>query len=131
MRRGQSWSMDIVIAVVVFGLITLAITGFVLLSKPDAERLEQNSQLVISNLAATQLGCGEILTGNNLNFTNFECLFGQDYQAFKEANSIQGDFCIFLEDERGNIWTLQEEGVTAWGSSDVTVGGSPCQSIAP
>lgn len=131
MRKGQSWSIDIVIAVVVFGFITLAITGFVLLSKPDAERLEQNSQLVISNLAAAQASCGEILTGNNLNFSNFECLFRQDYQAFKDTNNIQGDFCIFLEDERGTIWTLEGGQITAWGSEDARVGAIPCRQESP
>ena len=126
MKKGQSWSMDIVIAVVVFGFITLAITGFVLLSKPDAERLEQNSQLVIANLASAQAGCGEILTANTLNFEHLECLFGRNYEEFKEQNRIQGDFCIFLEDEQGQIWTIDDGRIAAWGSDDIRVGGIPC-----
>lgn len=126
MRKGQSWSMDIVIAIVVFGFITLAISGFVLLSKPDAERLEQNSQVVIANLAAAQAGCGAILTGNNVNYTNFQCLFNEQYEQFKDNNNIQGDFCVYLEDEQGRVWTV--DGRHGWGSDTVRLGGVPCGS---
>lgn len=126
MRQGQSWSMDIVIAVVVFGFVALAIGSFVLLNQPDAERLERNSQIVIANLATDFNGCGPVLRGNQLNRTNLECLFEQDYEEFKQATGARNDFCVFLEDEQGNLWTFQNGQLRAWGSSRVNVGGDPC-----
>lgn len=137
MRVGQSWSMDIVIAVVVFGFVALAITGFVLLSQPDAEQLERNSQVVISNLAAAQAGCDPVMSGNNVHYEALSCLmFNTDYDMFRDELGIQGDFCIFLEDEQGQLWEIRKDAqnsssdrAMSWGRPDVNVAGSPCGKI--
>ncbi len=126
MRKGQSWSMDIVIAVIVFGFVTLTIGSFVLLNQPDAERLQTNSQVVFTHLASDFNGCGPVLRGNQLNITNLECLYEQEYDIFRQQQGIRHDFCLFLEDEDGNLWTFQNGALHAWGSDRVIVGDNPC-----
>ncbi len=131
-RKAQTWSIDVVIAVVIFGFIAAIITSFALLEKPDTESLQRNAQEVTFYLEepiviGPDLNCSEIFDDNKVNIEGIECLFNStesDYEEFKKQTGIKGDFCIYLEDEDGNIVYIQNK--TGWGSPELIVADKPC-----
>ena len=123
-RRGQSWSVDVVLAIVVFGFISIAFTSFALLQKPDVEKLQQNAQRVVLELETPVGGCGAILENDTINNESLSCLYGLDYDQFKAINNLRSDFCVYIEDEHGQI--IQLNGLNGWGSNDLQLSGAQC-----
>lgn len=123
-KRGQSWSIDIVLAVVIFGFIAVSITSFALLDEPESERLQQEAQLVDSRLETQLAGCNATVSQSTINQDGLECLFGLNYSDIRSEIRTSGDFCIFLEDEEGRIITIRNK--TGIGGDELLVGGKPC-----
>lgn len=118
--------MDVVLAVVIFGFISVTFTSFALLDQPDVQRLQQNAQKVTTELSQPLSQCGgvSILTDNALDQEGTDCLYQQDYQEIKQQFNIEEDFCMYLEDEDGNI--VQVAGKNGFGSDEVNISGAPC-----
>lgn len=126
MRRGQSYSVDVVLAIVIFGFVSVAITSFALLSQPDVDKLQNSASRVVNELEGTYLDCGIVLENSSIDNESIACLFNKSYEDFKEAYDIEHNFCIYLEDEKGQILKIQ--GKNGWGSAELRVGGDPCNS---
>ena len=125
-RRGQSWSMDIVLAVVIFGFIAVTLTSFALLDRPDIQTLQQDAQQISSELGQSFSQCDgrQVFRGNALDANATECLFEQNYTDLKQQFRTQENFCIYLEDQNGRI--IQVAGKNSIGSDEVNVSGVPC-----
>ncbi len=130
-RFGQSWSMDVVLAVVVFGFITVTFTSFALLDSSNVDALEREAQLVAGGLANPLMMCNDlpVLRDGSLDQNTTACLFGQDYEDLQQLFQTSQDFCMYLEDQDGNVIPVRlNDGTTqrSIGSPDVIVGGLPC-----
>jgi len=133
MRRGQSWSVDLVVAVVIFGFIAIVITSFVLLDKPDIETLQVDAQRVSGAIDGAVLllddgtDCGVLLDGERINDASIDCLYGappDNYAPLRQSLGVEGDFCIFLEDENGQVIAVANR--NGWGSGDLTIADEAC-----
>jgi hypothetical protein len=127
MERAQVWSIDVLLAVVIF--IAIIIIFYTTINyqktpgldtiKTDPEKirveLERNPELAF-------LKESEISYDKLQNFTNE---VATNYSGVKQKLGIQGDFCIFYEDENGNIIRLKDN-KTGVGNPGVIVGGVPC-----
>lgn len=122
--------MDVILAVVVFGFITVAITSFALLDEPEIQSLEQRAQTIDVQLAASVAGCEAILNDAQVNDEAILCLTQADYNSLREELDVQGDFCIHLEDENGNVVPITNSSFSklSIGSNEIKVGGVPCGS---
>jgi hypothetical protein len=76
-----------------------------------------------------QVASGEsnvrIVDNNQVNISKFNELKNLSYDDLKSALRISGDFCIYLEDEKGNI-VLINNSYKGIGSPNINLSGTPC-----
>jgi len=112
MVRGQIWSVDLAIGMLVF---LLAIgTIYSLLNAKEAQ--DVSPLRIESEVVATVLTTGanspelRVATENQLNMEALGDLAAKDYNELKTSFGIENDFCIFLEDEDGNLIYIENNG---------------------
>ncbi len=130
-RKAQVWSIDVILAIVIFGFIMVAVASFALLERPDAQSLQRDAQFISAQLSGTPIpGCpGTLVVGNTIDEDVLKCLLGREYSTVKQNINPGTDFCLFFEDERGQIILLtRTDGNTTYGfgSSSVSLSGHPC-----
>lgn len=132
--RGQAWSIDLVIGVLIF----LLVIGlfYVLLMKnfnKDTTELQIASETIATKIIDDKTpaagGVG-IIKDERIDKNALEDLAGKDYETLKKEFGITSDFCIFLEDEDGNVINITnnstKETFVGIGSSEINISGSPC-----
>lgn len=114
MKTSQAWSMDIMMAFIIF-IGTIFVFYSIISNNQEAKtkELQEDALRVLKNLNITQ------------NITQIGELLTEDYPELKKKLRVKNDFCIYFEDEEGNIIEISES-VTGIGSSDITVGENVC-----
>ena len=123
--KSQAFSMDIMIAIVIFiGTIFVFYSFLSGNQESKAKELQDDASKVLKNIAAEDSDVG-IVDGVEIDKVKFEELLGMEYSEIKRKIRIKNDFCFFLEDENGNVIYISQDqpGV---GSSDIKIGGEPC-----
>jgi len=134
MSKGQSWSMDLVIAVVIFGFIAVIFYSLVLIqSKPSVEDLQREAQGINTKLEGTIPGCGTIIEGQTVTPQLLQCLFSQNYTQLKQQLGIKANFCLYVEDSNGKLYIVNNgtSNLTGFGDPELVVSGTPCGQSAP
>jgi len=125
MKTSQAWSMDIMIAIVLF-IGTIFVFYSVLSAKqsPKTDELQDDASIVLESIVSEDSDIG-ILNGAEVNETKLEELLGMEYSEIKKKMRVENEFCIFLEDEEGNVIyiTQDQPGI---GSQEIEIGGKPC-----
>jgi hypothetical protein len=134
--RGQSWSLDIILAFVVFVLVIGIFYALLGNNKEDkTEDLTIESKTVISNLDSSngQNNNLTIITDGEISDEELVILYESDYDQVKKELGIRGEFCVYLVDQYGNLVTTETAAgqVGSFGSSDFDVNGKPCGSTLP
>lgn len=127
-RCGQSWSIDVVLGVVIFGFVAVTFSSFMLLDRPDIDDLQIGAERVSLALEDSP-NCGTVLANNTIVNESLSCLYAQDYESLRESLRLRGDFCVYLEDDMGRLIRINSsDNLTrnGWGSSELIVGGQPC-----
>lgn len=126
MDRAQVWSIDVLLAVVIF--ISIILIFYVTINSkqgPKLKSLEQDAANLKSELEKhPELS---FLDADEINYTklqNFSDEVSTNYSEVKEKLGIRGEFCIFYEDEQGNLVLVDNR--TGIGSGDVNISGTPC-----
>lgn len=123
--KSQAFSMDIMIAIVVFiGVIFVIYSVFTSDQKSSAEDLEKDASKVLGNIASEDPDVG-IVTDIEVDEAKLEQLLGKDYSIIKEQIRAEKDFCIFLEDENGDIIYISP-GQPGIGSNKIRISDVPC-----
>lgn len=125
--KGQVWSMDSIIAVVVF---MSAISAFLLLISGDFQDtsfsdLKSDSRKIPQMLLSSGTSELSIIEDDQVNVEKANELQKMDYENLKSLMGTKGDFCIYFEDKHGNVVNLSDiansnEGVGI-GSSEVNL----------
>lgn len=129
MKKSQAWSMDIMLAVVIF--IGAALFFYLILNNSqgtEINALQDDASKVINALVSDDSGIG-IINGNEVNTTKLKDLLSEDYESIKQKLRIESEFCIFMEDGDGNIIyidTNSEQNPTGIGSEIINVSDVPC-----
>ena len=92
MKKSQAWSMDIMIAMVIF--ISIIFVFYSILSNNGDNKireLKDDALIVAGNIDITK------------NPNRIEELLREDYSELKKKLRVKNEFCIFLEDEEGNV----------------------------
>ena len=124
-KKSQSWSIDIIVAVVVFmGAFFLFYT--ILNSNPNtkASSLKQDASSVIKQIAAEDSSL-RVIDNNEVNESKLNELKNLSYDELKRQFRVEGDFCIYMEDDKGNI-VLINNSYKGVGTPSIMVGGTPC-----
>jgi len=125
MSKGQSWSIDIALAVIVF------IGGFfmfylILYSSPNekAKSLKEEAATVIKQVAAEDAQLN-VISMNEVNISKINKLKNINYDELKRMFRIEGDFCLYFEDDKGNL-VLINNSYRGVGSALINLSGVPC-----
>ena len=125
---GQTWSIDLIIAVVIFVLIITIF--YALLSRPDSsteEALSDEAKYISTRVlkeTGSQNPCA-FLDRSKIDRTKLqECFQHQNIDVFREQNAVEQGFCIYIEDQNGRIISVNN--MTGFGDSDLNVSGVPC-----
>lgn len=124
LKRGQSWSFDISLAVVIFILTT--ITFFAFSNSDNARKLGavQSEAHFLLEHAKAENSVLQIIDGQEVDIEKLQQLASADYGELKEEFGVSNDFCIYFEDDEGNVVPI--EGSNGIGSSSINVSGVPC-----
>jgi Tfp pilus assembly protein PilO len=125
--KGQAWSIDLVIGVLIFLLViglfyVLLIRNF----DEDTSELEIASETIATKLVDEE---GGIISENQVNKDQLKALADKKYDDLKKELEIGTDFCIFLEDEEGNVINITDSSGNSFvgiGSSKINISGSAC-----
>jgi len=124
MKTSQAFSMDIMIALVVF-IGTIFVFYSIIEARQDGKTddLQDEASIVLENIASEDSNIG-ILDGTEIDETKLQQLLGEDYAIIKEKMRVKNDFCIFLEDEDGDIIYINKE--PGIGSGKIKISGEGC-----
>ncbi len=126
-KRGQNWSIDIMIAVALFAFIlSLFFLKLSSMQRGELRLLVDTAEVINAKMETSEDGGGwELIQGGEIDWEDFRGLSGWDYEYLKNELGIEGEFCIYIEDEEGNIITIN--GTTLGvGSDNLTVGNFSC-----
>jgi hypothetical protein len=124
-KRSQAISMDIMLAVVIFiGAIFLVYIFLNSNQQRTAGELGEEASKVLQSITSEDPEIG-IVKGIDVDEIKLEQLLDENYETIKEKIRIDKDFCIFLEDEIGNVIYIRpgEPGV---GSHKIQISDNPC-----
>ena len=127
--QGQSWSLDIILAFVVFVLIVGIFYALVSNNKKGATPdLTMESSTIASNLDSANGQNSNNLTiidQGNVDDTKLKELYGSDYNNIKRQLGIRGEFCIYIIDQNGMLVAIDNDGeqIGSFGNGNYTVNG--------
>ena len=117
--------MDIILAVVIFmGVFFLVYTIFSSDSGEKARSLQQEASTVIKQVSSGESAV-RIINNNDVNVSKISELKNLSYDELKSRLRIEGDFCIYFEDDKGNI-VLINNSYRGIGASSINISGTPC-----
>ena len=123
--KAQSWSVDIILAVIIF---MAAFFLFYVLLKPDqsadVRNLEKEASKVVEEVTA-QDALIRIIDSNQINESRLAELKNLSYEELKRRLRVEGDICIYFEDEKGNLILINNSYVGI-GSSKINLSNTPC-----
>ena len=95
-------------------------------SNSNVKVLQDQASIVIREIASEQAPLN-IITNNQIdqNKLNELILMNQDYETLKRNLKVEGDFCIYFEDENGKIMIIANN-VKGIGSPNILLLGTPC-----
>jgi len=132
--QGQSWSLDIILAFVVFVLIIGIFYALLSNNKGDkTQDLTLESNTVVSNLDSSngQSSTLTIIDKGSIDDIKLQSLYGSSYSDLKRQFGIRGDFCIYIIDQYGNLVTIDDGSGSqkgSFGNGNFSINGKPCGS---
>ena len=125
MKKSQTWSMDIMLAAVIFIGAIFVVYSFLQGNKgSNAKQLEQDANKVLDNIAAQDSPVG-VVNGINIDEQKLQKLIDEPYPDLKDKIKVNSDFCIYLEGENGK--TIYLSGKPGIGSSKIKISDQPCE----
>ncbi len=125
-KKSQAWSFDIIIAVILF--IGAFFAFYVILKQQTEEPVEtlRDDAELIANELLSETSPLNVIEDGKINEEKLQQLIG-NYPTLKSQVRIEGDFCIYLENQEGNIiYITQDPKVTGIGSPSIIVSEIPC-----
>jgi hypothetical protein len=140
--KAQIFSLDTIVGVVIF--LVIFTIFFAVLSRNAQDDttsvLSEEAELLVNKLTKNDPALIDserdinIVEDGNLNDKKIDDLVGKDYEELKSLLGVKGDFCIYFEDENGNIINMSAElqdpeiaDRLGFGSEDVLINGLPCK----
>lgn len=131
--KAQTVSFDALIGVALF--VVAVIFFFYITGKESggkqAESVEKESEKISEVLVSPQNTTGTLVLGSKVIIKKLEEISNLDYALLKAHLGIQSDFCIYFEDEKGNLVPVSDDRLGI-GSPKVNISGLACnQTLTP
>jgi hypothetical protein len=130
MERGQIWSVDVLLAVIIFvSVILIFYVAMTSNQKPNIQDLEAEAENIKVEIEQNhEIG---FITNDEVDMSKFLAFRDNvtvDYNAMKQKMGVKGDFCLFYEDEGYVVIIPTSDGnkTVGIGSSNISIGGQPC-----
>ena len=123
--KAQSWSIDITLGVIVF-IAAFFVFYSLLNSNPNAKakNLQEEASLIIKQVGSEEAPL-RIVDNREINVSRLNELKNISYDELKRRLRVEGDFCIYFEDEKGNLVIINNS-YRGIGSPDINLSGAPC-----
>lgn len=135
-KKAQTWSTDLLLAAGLF-LLTFVVFFYVIQSSLPGNRVaDLKDESTIISLKVSD-GSGQnsaliFIVNNKVDNNRLIIIANTDYEELKAKLGLSNDFCIYFEDENGNLINLSEvtgQSGVGIGSSRIKISGIPCGSI--
>ena len=129
--HGQSWSLDIILAFVIFMLIVGIFYTLLSNNKKPTIGDVQIEATTLSGALDASSGVNSklaIIKDGTVDRTKVSDLYGENYVDLKTQFGIKGDFCIYMIDQYGNLIAVDTgaELKNGFGNGNLTINGNPC-----
>jgi len=106
--KSQAFSMDIMLAFVIF-IGTIFIFYSVISGNENVkiDDLKSEASTVLTNLGSEDSDLG-ILDGVNVDDAKLQELLGENYIELKKKLRVKNEFCLYFEDEDGNVIYIED-----------------------
>jgi len=105
-KKGQAWSLDLIIGVVLF-LLILVVVYSLLSSKPTQNNeLRSDADKIFTKMDAINnpsQNLPKVIQGNSLSEVELAKLYGLSYDELKAGMGVTGEFCIVVVDDFDSI----------------------------
>ena len=117
--------MDIILGVVVF-VIAFFIFYSTLQSSPNKQVvvLREEASNIIRTISSSN-SLFQVLSNNQVNESRLGELKNMTYAELKRKLKVENDFCIYFEDEKGNLIPINNS-YKGIGAPDINLSGTPC-----
>ena len=124
-QKAQSWSIDITFGVIVF-MAAFFVFFAVLSEDPNAKisRLKEDASIIIRQIVSGDSSL-RIVDGTEVNESKASKLKEMNYEELKRRFRVENDFCIYIEDSKGNI-VLINDSYKGIGSPQINISGTLC-----
>jgi len=124
-QKSQAWSFDIMLATVIF-LGTLFYFFLIMSNSQEdmATELKRDTEQIVNSFFSKSNELN-VVDGEEVDESKLENLLEQDYGDLKKQIGTEHEFCIYLEDENGNVIFINSS-FTGIGSNEINVSGIPC-----
>lgn len=103
-KVGQSWSIDLIIGVIIFMLIVAIFYAFITArAKPEFEELQEDARSVVAKVETSPDDTFGLIKNGEIDQVRLQELCDMPYEQVKIELGIESDVCIFLEDQNGNV----------------------------
>ena len=119
-KRGQTWSFDLIVAIILF---IVVVTLFYTFLSGDKVGTKTDSLESDVKTITTQLNCDIdnngvcIIKKGKIDSNKVTELSGKDYDEIKVELGITGDFCIYLKDSSGAL--IEMNNISGIGNGDL------------
>ena len=126
MKKAQTFSTDAVLAVAMFiiAVITLFYLSGPAAENKQSERLQSEAGKLPAVLGSEQNISAVFVQGSKINDQNLRDAMNLSYENLKDLLGVNSSFCIYIEDENGNIVPM--EGKVGIGSPFANFSGKGC-----
>lgn len=107
-KRGQTWSFDLIVAVVIF--VVVVGVFYTILNRSDEKVIDTQALETDAKSISQQLNCDVtpihppcFIEGGEINQTKLEAVASLSYSQLKQLLGTSEDFCIYLLDEQDRI----------------------------
>jgi len=123
--KAQSWSLDISLGLIIF-ISAFFIVYSLLNENPNtkAKQLSDDATVVLKQLTSED-ALYRLVDNNEVNATKVRDLKNVNYEELKRRLRIEGDFCIYFQDDKGNI-ILIDNTYRSIGSPNINLNNVPC-----
>lgn len=127
LKKAQTWSTDVIIGVVLF---FVAVILLFYLTGPIAEnrraaKLQSESEKLPSLLSSRQNLTAAFIDGSKVDVGKLAGASIISYENLKSLLGIESEFCVYFEDEKGNVVPVQGNRIGV-GSPLVNLSGKGC-----
>jgi len=105
-KKAQTWSIDLVIGVVIFLLVIIIIYSLIASRPPKENQLRDDADRIYSKLDSRSNvndDIPKVLTGNSISNEDLVNLYKEDYNTLKAKLGVTSDFCILVVTDNNGI----------------------------